>query len=190
MEKTARFEKAINKAAESEINALLSEAKKKAEEAVKSAEQEYLDNSSNVVAEETKNIKRKLEHEVSQKEFEASKEIYAHRSRCVDSFFEELRKELETFTQTPEYQQKMKQWTEETEKENPFNEKTVIYVKPSDLDAVKKLYPNAAVSADKKIRLGGVCVFYPESSVYCDKTLDSAFEKQKEEFVNNGILQL
>lgn len=190
LEKVARFEEAINKAADGEINALLSDARKKAEEAVKCADEEYLENSYSVVAEETRNIKRKLEHEVSQKEFEASKEVFSHRSQSVDRFFEELEKELEAFSQTSEYQRKLTEWTEEIEKENAFNEKTVIYVKSSDVDIIKKHYPNVTVSADKKIRLGGVCVFYPERSVFSDKTFDSAFVQQKSEFVNNRIMQL
>ena len=42
LEKIARFEEAINKAADEEISALLAEAKKKAQDAVKCADEEYL----------------------------------------------------------------------------------------------------------------------------------------------------
>ena len=62
LEKIARFEEAINKAAESEIDKLLSDARKKAEEAVKCADEEYLEKSFHVVSGETKNIERRLQH--------------------------------------------------------------------------------------------------------------------------------
>lgn len=190
LEKIALFEKAINKAAESEIDSLLSEARKKAEEAVKCADEEYLEKCYHTVSGETKNIKRKLEHEVSQREFEASKEVFAHRSKRVNEFFEELEKEIAVFSQTSEYEKRLIALTEEIEKENPFDEKTVIYVKPADVDRVKKHYPKVNVSGDKNIRLGGVSVFYPERSVFADRTFDNAFAEQKAEFVNNKLMQL
>lgn len=190
MEKIAIFEKAINKAAEDETESLLSDARKKAEEAVKCADEEYLERCYHVVSGETRNIKRKLMHEVSQRDFEASKEVFAHRSRRVQEFFEELEKEIAVFSETPEYEKRLLTLTEEIEKENPFDEKTVIYVKPADVDKLKKHYPNVKISGDKKIRLGGVSVFYPERSVYADRTFDNAFAEQKAEFVNNRIMQL
>ena len=65
-----------------------------------------------------------------------------------------------------------------------------LYVKPDDVDKIKKHYPNINVCGDKKIKLGGVSVFFPEKSVFADKTFDSAFAEQKAEFVNNSIMQL
>lgn len=190
LEKIARFEEAINKAAESEIDKLLSDARKKAEEAVKCADEEYLEKSFHVVSGETKNIERKLQHEVSQREFEASKEVFAHRSKRVNELFEELEKEIAEFAQTSEYEKRLVALTEEIEKENSFDEKTVIYVKPADVEKLKKHYPKVNVSGDKNIKLGGVSVFYPERSVYADRTFDNAFGEQKAEFVNNKLMQL
>lgn len=190
LEKIARFEEAINKAANDEISTLLAEAKRKAQDAVKCADEEYLEECFHTVSEETKNIKRKLAHMVSQKEFEASKEIFAHRSMRVNELFENLEKEIADFSKTPEYEKRLIVLTEETEKENSFNENTVIYVKPDDVDKIKKHYPNVNVCGDKKIKLGGVSVFFPERSVFADKTFDSAFAEQKAEFVNNRIMQL
>lgn len=190
IEKVARFEEAINKAAENEIEKLLSDAKKKAEEIVKCADEEYLEKSYNIVSGETKSIERKLQHEVSQKEFEASKEVFAHRNKRVNDLFEELENEIAEFSLTPEYEKRLIAITEEIEKENPFDEKTVIYVKPADVDKLKKRYPKATVSGDKNIKLGGVSVFYPQHSVYADRTFDNAFAEQKAEFVNNKLMQL
>lgn len=190
LEKIARFEEAINKAADEEISALLAEAKKKAQDAVKCADEEYLEKCFHTVSEETRSIKRKLAHRVSQEEFKASKEILAHRSMRVNELFEDLEKEIAEFTQTPEYEKRLVALTEETENENSFDENTVIYVKPDDVDKIKKHYPYINVCGDKKIKLGGVSVFFPKRSVFADKTFDSAFAEQKAEFVNNSIMQL
>ena len=171
MEKTARFEEAIKAESEAEANAVLSAAQTRAKEAVSCADEEYLEKIYNLVSTETKNIKRKYEKLVSQKDFEAAKEI-------------------SDFAKTDEYLQDLKKTLSETEKENAFDTDTVAYVKAEDVDKVKKLYPSLNVKADKKIKLGGVNVFYPKKSLYIDKTFDNAFEQQKEEFVNNGFMQL
>ena len=104
--------------------------------------------------------------------------------------FEELEKEIADFSKTPEYEKRLIAITEEIEKETPFDDKTVIYVKPTDVEMLKKHYPKVNVSGDKNIKLGGVSVFYPQSSVYADRTFDNAFAEQKAEFVNNKLMQL
>lgn len=190
IEKIARFEEAINKESEAKAKAVLSAAENRAREAVSSADDVYLEKVYNFVSTETKNIKRKYAKLVSQKEFEASKSVFAHRSQAVEAFFEDMAKEISDFAKTPEYQQDLANLLSEIEKENGFASDTVAYVKAEDAEAVKKLYPSLNVKADKKIKLGGVTVFYPNKSLYIDKTFDSAFEQQKDEFVNNGLMQL
>ncbi len=190
IEKIARFEEAINKESEAKAKAVISAAEHRAKESVSSADDVYLEKVYNFVSTETKNIKRKYAKLVSQKEFEASKTVFVHRNRAVEAFFEDMAKEISDFSKTPEYQQDLANLLSEIEKENGFASDTVAYVKAEDAEAVKKLYPSLNVKADKKIKLGGVTVFYPNKSLYIDKTFDSAFEQQKEEFVNNGLMQL
>lgn len=189
IEKVARFEEAINRQADAEISALLSEAKAKAEEAVACADNEYLEESYRIVSGETGKIKRKLENMVSQKSYEASKDFFAHRNKRVEEFFDSLEKEIIEFSRTPEYEQRLKSIIEEISVESSITETSVIYVKASDTEKTKKLYPSCTVKPDKNIRLGGAAVFYPERSVYIDKTLDNAFAQQKADFVNNYLMQ-
>lgn len=189
MEKTARFEEAINRAADAEINALLSNARAKAEEAVACADNEYLEESYRLVSGETAKIKRKLKNTVSQKSFEASKEFFSHRSKRVEEFFDALEKEIIEFSNTPEYEQRLKSIIAEINGESPITDTSVVYVKASDTEKAKKLYPSFNIKSDKNIRLGGAAVFYPERSVYIDKTLDNAFTQQKSDFVNNEFMQ-
>lgn len=188
MEKVARFEEAINREADAEINALLSKAKEKAEEAVACADNEYLEESYRIVSGETAKIKRRLDNSVSQKNVEASKEFLLHRSKCVDEFFDALEKEILEFSRTPEYEQRLKSIIAEINGEKPITEASVVYVKADDTEKAKKMYPNFNIKSDKNIKLGGASVFYPESSIYIDKTIDNAFAQQKTDFVNNKNL--
>lgn len=189
MEKVARFEEAINREADAEINTLLSKAREKAEEAVACADNEYLEESYRLVSGETGKIKRKLDNLVSQRSLEASKEFFAHRNKCVEEFFDALQKEIIEFSRTPEYEQRLKGIIAEVNSERPITDTSVVYVKAADTEKAKKLYPNFNIKSDKNIKLGGATVFYPESSVYIDKTIDNAFTQQKTDFVNNEFMQ-
>lgn len=190
IEKIARFEEAIKAESEAEANAVLSAAQTRAENAVSCADEEYLEKVYHMVSNETKNIKRKYAKLVSQKDFEASKAVFAHRSNVVEAFFEDMAKEISDFAKTEDYVKDLEKNLSETEKENGFDKDTVIYVRAEDVEKVKKLYPSLNVKSDKKIKLGGATVFYPQKSLYIDKTYDNAFEQQKEEFVGNGFMQL
>lgn len=189
MEKVARFEEAINREADAEINALLSKAKEKAEEAVACADNEYLEESYRLVSGETGKIKRKLNNSVSQRSFEASKEFLSHRNKRVEEFFDALQKEIVEFSRTSEYEQRLKSIIAEINSERSITDTSVVYVKADDTEKAKKLYPNFNIKSDKNIKLGGATVFYPESSIYIDKTIDNAFAQQKTDFVNNEIMQ-
>lgn len=190
MEKTAKFEQAINSAADAEIKGYLEQAQKAAEEALKSVNTEYLDKSDNSFLSETEKIKKSFEHQLSQKQFDASREVFAHRTKRVEELFSQLKQEIADFTQTYEYENKLFEIIKEIEGDYPFDEATVLYVRQKDLDKVKEKYPKLKVEVDKKIKLGGVSVFYPNMSLFLDKTFDNSFENQKAEFVNNKIMQL
>lgn len=190
LEKVARFEEAINKAAEAEIDALLSGAKAKADETVACADEEYLEKSYHLVSGETKNIKRKLTQMVSQKRFEASKEVFAFRNKRIEEFFDGIAKEIIEYSQSAEYEKSLAGILDDIDKEHKFSNNSVAYVKTQDEKTVKKLYPDLTVKTDKNIKLGGVTVFYPDEAIYIDKTYDNAFEQQKADFVNNSFMQL
>ncbi|MCM1054926.1 MAG: hypothetical protein NC394_05305 [Bacteroides sp.] len=190
VDKIARFEEAINSAAEAEINALLEAARTRAAEAVACADEEYLDESYQIVSSEAKNIKRKLARAVSQKSFEASKEVFAYRNSRVEEFFDNLAREITEYSKTAEYERSLSEILSEINKEKSFGDSAVICVRPEDTEKARKLYPSLQVRADKNIKLGGAAVFYPKASIYIDKTYDNAFERQKTEFVNNSFMQL
>lgn len=190
LEKVARFEEAINSAAEAEIKTLLSGAKARADEALASADEEYLEKSYHLLSGETKNIKKKLTHMVSQKSFEASKEVFAFRNKRIEEFFDGIAKEIVKYSKSSEYEKSLEEILSNINNEHRFSENSVAYVKAQDEKTVKKLYPKLTVKTDKNIKLGGVTVFYPDEAIYIDKTFDNAFEQQKADFVNNSFMQL
>ena len=189
-DKLAQFEEKINAAADAETEALLSQAKARAEKAISGAEEEYLEKSHNVVSDETKSIKMRLEHLVSQKSFEASREIFAHRNKLVEDFFDGIAKKLQDYAKTEDYRQNLTDILKEVNTQHVFTSTSKAYVRAEDVDMVKKLYPALQVEADRKIKLGGVTVYYPEEKIYIDRTFDNTFEEQRAAFANNDFMRL
>lgn len=190
IEKIACFKEAIDREAQAEIDELLSGARAKSGEIVSRADDEFLEECYSLVSTGTKKIKERMTRLVSQKSFEAGREVIAHRNKIVEDFFEQLRAEIAAFTKTPEYEKMLAKQLSAIKAERDFTAETTAFVRSEDVAAVKKLYPALAVEADKKIKLGGVNVFYPKDGIYIDKTLDIAYAQQKESFVNNAEMQL
>ena len=189
-EKRAQFEEKINAEADAEIEALLSAAKARAEKAISGADEEYLERSYHVVSGETKNIKNRLDHMVSQKSFEASREVFAHRNKLVDDFFNGIAEKLLEYAKTDGYRRNLADILKEVNAQHTFTPQSKAYVRAEDVDTVKKLYPSLQVEADRKIKLGGVTVYYPEEKIYIDRTFDNTFQEQRTAFADNDFMRL
>lgn len=192
IDKISRFEQEINKQSGTEIDAILCEARKKAAEIVSEADDKLLEESYRHVSGKTKQIISDSARMVSQKSFEASRETVAHRNGLVDEMFAEIEKEIALWTKTPAYEKKLEKLFAEANSERKLSAETAVYVKPDDAAIAAKLAAkyDAAVKADKTIKLGGISVFYSELGQYVNKTLDDAFQNQKNSFVNNPEMQL
>ena len=189
-DKVAQFEEKINAEADAEIEALLSEARARAEKAISGADEEYLEKSYNVVSGKTKDIKRRLDHTVSQKSFEASREIFAHRNKLVEDFFDGIAKKLQDYAKSDDYRKNLADILKDVNTQHAFTSTSKAYVRAEDVDTVKKLYPALQVEADRKIKLGGVTVYYPEDKIYIDRTFDNTFEEQKTAFADTDFMRL
>ena len=189
-DKITQFEEKINSAADAEAEALLSEAKARAEKAISGADEKYLERSYNVVSGETKNIKVRLDHMLSQKSFEASREVFAHRNKLVDDFFDGIATKLRDYAGTDDYRQNLADILKEVNAQRSFTAQSKAYVRAEDVDTVKKLYPQLQVEADRKIKLGGVTVYYPEDKIYIDRTFDNTFQEQRTAFADNDFMRL
>ena len=189
-DKIVQFEEKINSVADAEIEALLAEAKARAEKAVAGADEEYLEKSYHVVSGRTKDMKRRLDHMVSQKSFEASREIFAHRNRLVEEFFDGVAKRVLDYVKTDDYRLNLAEILKEVNTQHAFTTQSKAYVRAEDVDTVKKLYPSLQVEADKNIKLGGVTVYYPEDKIYIDRTFDNTFAEQKTAFADTDFMRL
>ena len=127
---------------------------------------------------------------VSQKSFEASREIFAHRNELIEVFFDGIAKKLLDYAKTDDYRKNLADILKEVNTQHAFTSTSKAYVRAEDVDTVKKLYPDLQVEADRKIKLGGVTVYYPEDRIYIDKTFDNTFAEQRTAFADNDFMRL
>lgn len=193
-EKIARFEQTVKAQSDSEINAILSEAEKKAADIINKANDDCINSSYETIQKKSKEIRRNYKKKVSQASFMASREIFAYRNKLIEDFFEELHDKLAEFAKTDKYREYLGQLAEEANADKALDSDVTAYVRPEDCNFAavlfSKIYPQVKVEADRKIELGGITFYYHNDSTYADKTLDIAFAAEKEEFVNNSEMQL
>ena len=188
----SHFEEAINKETCFEIENILAAARKQADDMLACEDDKLLEASYHLVSDSTKKIVEKTAQTVSQASFSASKDIVAHRNNIVEVLFAGIIQKIKEWTKTPEYAVKLEKMVSDANAEQKFYSEVVLNVKLEDLAAAQKIAAAYGVKAqaDRTIKLGGVSVYYPAEHRYIDKTLDDAFQAQKNGFVNNPEMQL
>lgn len=188
-EKLEQFRAAVFEEAEAEVKRIISEAKATKERILKSSNDDVLTESREQFKTEMRKIQQDYQKSISGKDFNIKKEILAYRNGKVDGFFKEIGEKLLEFSKSKEYADFLKRKLDAANGECPFTKDTVVYVKAGDEKLCKTL-TDAAVEADKRIKLGGVAISYPENGLYIDNTLDKALDDEKTAFVDRAELRL
>ncbi len=191
-DKIEKLGKSILDDAKAEAERILKEAHDKAEELLIYAEKEYRQAEENEIAIDREKTVLSHQKEMSMRDFAAHKDVLAHRNKLVSSMFDKIQFRIEEYTKTEDYSKLFASLVEKADREKPMYDGCVLYVKPGDEALARKCSKTdkIKVEADGALTLGGVSVFYPKESVFLNYTLDMAFEKQKQEFVNHGELSL
>ncbi len=189
-ERMESFKSAVLQEAQTEINQLLDEAESKKKQLLEEANDKFLNEAYCRIQSDIKKINSDYIKEVSRESFAVKKEAIAERTKLVDSLFDKIERRVAEFVSSDKYSSYLKEALEKANKAYPFNDKTVIRVREKDLsDTSVASVQNVSKEADKSIRMGGVIVFYSDSSLLVDLTLDAAFKREKELFATKSELQ-
>ena len=177
-------------------NSILSDARQKAEEIISKAQQQadelteqardqYRRSEENEIALDRQKTHTLYAKEVSKSDFAAHKSVLAHRCELVDSLFGDIRKKLENFVKSDEYNDYMIALAKKANEEQAFSKDCVINVSREDKQLAKDIADEygVGVAVDRNIELGGISVYYPSENIYIDYTLDLALEQQRKAFV-------
>lgn len=116
-------------------------------------------------------------------------QIVSKRREMTDKVFGKAQKEISEFTQKAEYEEFLKKSAVSIKE--AIGEDAVIMIRPEDEKYASSLLGVCSeVELDKTIKLGGCKGVSRKNSMRADDTLDSRFEKQKQEFYSYSGLSV
>ena len=171
--------------AQKKADEIISKAQQQADELLEQAREQYRRSEESEIAEDRQKTHSKYAKELSKSDFASHKSVLSHRCELVESLFENIRKKLESFVNSDEYEAFVRKLTEKANKEMPFGKDCVINVSRIDKLLAENIANEYGISAavDRNIEIGGLSVYYPSENVYLDYTLDLALEQQRNAFI-------
>lgn len=185
--KLGRFKAAIEKQAEEEAQRLTGELRAKDEEVSKVRAGYELHKESAKIRAERNAAEIRIKKEISRCESEIERAALSHRKELIDGFFEELREELQRFTESGEYDKYIKKSLDKAAEE--LGSDFVVLARQCDLDRVKRV-TNAEVRVDHTIIIGGICAMSQSKGLFADYSFDNSLKEEKQAFVSRKELML
>lgn len=185
--KLGRFKAAIEKQAEEEAKRLTMELRAKDEEVSKVRAGYELHKESAKIRAERNAAEIRIKKEISRCESEIERAALSHRKELIDGFFEELREELQRFTESGEYDKYIKKSLDKAADE--LGSDFVVLARQCDLDRVKRV-TNAEVRVDHTIIIGGICAMSQSKGLFADYSFDNSLKEEKQAFVSRKELML
>lgn len=140
----------------------------------------------------TASIKLEAGRRISENAAECRKKVFSRRNEIADKTLSSVAERLRAFTQSDEYLPFLIESAENIIKNFDYGSITLL-VRPEDMkyeaDILSK-FPNASVSEDASIRIGGVKGINSIVTLLIDDTLDSRLEQQKRWFEENSELYI
>lgn len=146
----------------------------------------------NYVRAKSASVKLEAGKRISEKADECRKAVFSKRSEIADATLSEAAEKLKAFTESPEYKDFLIKSAGEVLKEIGSGNVTLM-LRPRDMafkDEICNTYPNASVSQDESIRIGGVKGINSTMTLLINDTLDSRLENQKRWFEENSGLYI
>lgn len=192
-ENESKFLSAIEKYAEQQREALISETELFEKQAMQKAEEEGLRDAYNLIHKEQDAMKSAIAADMAKKESEGNLLIFKKRQQITKQIFEKAAKKLQEYTKTKAYYEKLVAYAKECAEF--FDNATVeICLSKQDMqysDDITKLFKGeCTVKEVTDIIIGGLRVYCPERQIAVDKTLDTKLEEQREWFYINSDLQV
>lgn len=187
-EKLKLFRAAINHQADEDIAVINKDAMAKRAAAKKSGK-----NVSNAelkdLQTERARAESKLRKEITKCDYDMKKAVLAHRLTLIEGFFEEIRGEIKSFTESEAYKDHLKRCLDKIRSSISLDEDTIVCARECDVDMVRTL-TSCKVTADNSIRLGGLTAWCKEKDLFVDVSLDNALAAEKEAFSSKAELRL
>ena len=189
--KTKRFLKAINNAAMQKCNDIARQIEETTQEAMLIAEEEASREGHIKVDIAKAKIEAAAKAEVAEYEKSKKVEIYKKRNRYCQTVFTEAEEKLHTFTKSDEYASFLKHSIQTVS--DKVSENLAICFSVGDTAAkgiARKAFPNAALTEDASIQIGGYIFKDEANHLIFNDTLDTRLAEQLDWFLLNCNLKV
>lgn len=192
-ENQSKFLEAIEKYAQQQRDALLSETELFEKEVVAKAEEEGLRDAYNLIHREQEAVRSAIIAKKAKHEAEANLKVFKKRQMITEDVFAKATKKLQEYTETAEYKKRLEIIAKECA--DFFGKSYVeICLCKRDMKFANKLCSKFGGKSIAKevadIKIGGMRVYCPEKQIAVDRTLDTKLYEQREWFYTNADLKL
>nr|WP_316613663.1 hypothetical protein [uncultured Ruminococcus sp.] len=185
--KESKFLDAINKYAEQQKAQITQEIEDYKNTKIEQATQQGLQDAYDLIRADIAQRKAVIVNDLAKKELALRNGLFRERQALADKVFDEAKEKLLAFTKSEEYSDFLRRSLEEI-KAHCGTAQCVISIAPCDEEKrslIESVIPDAQITADNHILIGGIKANCPELGILMDDTLDARLEEQREWFIEN-----
>ena len=190
--KESKFLDAINKYAEQQKAQITQEIEDYKNTKIEQATEQGLQDAYDLIREDISRRKAVIVNDLAKKELALRNELFYERQTLADKVFDEAKQKLVAFTKTDDYNRFLGRSLAEI-KVKCGTARCDIAIAPSDEDKrglIADVFPDAQITADPHILIGGVKANCPELGILMDDTLDSRLEEQRVWFIETCSMKV
>ena len=190
--KESKFLDAINKYAEQQKAQITQEIEDYKNTKIEQATEQGLQDAYDLIREDISRRKAVIVNDLAKKELALRNELFYERQTLADKVFDEARQKLVAFTKTDDYNRFLGRSLAEI-KVKCGTARCDIAIAPTDEDKrglIADVFPDARITADPHILIGGVKANCPELGILMDDTLDSRLEEQRVWFIETCSMKV
>lgn len=190
--KESKFLDAINKYAEQQKAQITQEIEDYKNTKIEQATEQGLQDAYDLIREDISRRKAVIVNDLAKKELALRNELFYERQTLADKVFDEAKQKLVAFTETDDYNRFLGRSLAEI-KVKCGTARCDIAIAPSDEDKrglIADVFPDARITADPHILIGGVKANCPELGILMDDTLDSRLEEQRGWFIETCSMKV
>ncbi|WP_405357470.1 V-type ATP synthase subunit E [Ruminococcus sp.] len=190
--KESKFLDAINKYAEQQKAQITQEIEDYKNTKIEQATEQGLQDAYDLIREDISRRKAVIVNDLAKKELALRNELFYERQTLADKVFDEARQKLVAFTKTDDYNRFLGRSLAEI-KVKCGTARCDIAIAPTDEDKrglIADVFPDARITADPHIQIGGVKANCPELGILMDDTLDSRLEEQRRWFIETCSMKV
>ncbi len=187
--KASQFIRAINKEADACYDKIRQEADAYVASELEKARTAAKENAKNIAKAEVGKLSEQSNTDTYKSRTQLINQTVSKRAEITDKVFSKAEKEIIEFTCKSEYEDFLKKSIASIKK--AIGDDAVIFIRPEDEKYKESLLRNCAgIELDKTIKLGGCKGESRKNAMRADDTLDSRFDRQKQEFYSYSGLSV